>query len=211
MKGAHVVWVGPFGSAVVRHLSDFLPDLRVASGEAAPAPGVGDSQEFRCQLLAAWRPVPSLCDDLDRRCRERGIPFMPLIVDGADLRLGPVMLPEGGACWQCWELRSRQHAASARERSALLRHYTAHSEAGPRGYLEPFALMGASRLVAAMRGCEERSIEAGWIWQLNVFTGDVQTGRLIGLDSCRQCGLERPAESRTYAELRERLGHLWAE
>ncbi|HUK18059.1 MAG TPA: TOMM precursor leader peptide-binding protein [Bryobacteraceae bacterium] len=209
MSDTHVISAGPFGRAVARHLRQLLPGLGETPWDGETPPPPGGWPEVRVQILAAWRPVPALCDALDAASRARQIPFIPLVLDCTDMRLGPVILPEG-PCWQCWVMRARQNVPSSRQEAALLRYYEDHPHAGPRGYLEPFAMMGAAQISQTVSACRQGSVTPGWIWQLNVFTGEIKTGRLIGLDGCPRCGLGRPAEGRTYVEVRERLAHLWA-
>ncbi len=160
------------------------------------------------QVVAAWRPVPGLCRPLDELCHEHRRAFVPAIADGSTLCIGPAVLPGKSACWNCWELRSRQHAKNDQERSALKQYYEAHPQAGPAGFLEPFALMAAAKVASAIQSHDHLQQQAGQIWQVDMFTGQVTTGYVIGVDGCPRCGLGRPLATRTYEDIRESLAFL---
>jgi hypothetical protein len=107
--------------------------------------------------------------------------------------------------------RSNQHDVNRRYRPELTRFYEENPQAGPKGYLEPLAMISAAQIAEIIRqaGCLDRI--AGNIWQMDLFTRGVSTGKLAGTDDCPRCGLNRPLESRTYSDLRKALAFLWPE
>jgi bacteriocin biosynthesis cyclodehydratase domain-containing protein len=205
-----VVPVGSFGRAVAKYLALICPGTT-----EIVAPGSGCSIDQMpvggCGVLAvaAWRPVPSMVKSLCQLSQAARWPFIPLIVESSSLRLGPVIVPGISGCWDCWLLRAKQHAPSDKEQSALWSYYETHPEIGPRGFLESFAMLGASEIISASRRCEGSAEAAGYIWEMNTFTRDVSTGRLVGVDDCPHCGLQRDLRERTFVELRQSLAFLW--
>jgi bacteriocin biosynthesis cyclodehydratase domain-containing protein len=153
--------------------------------------------------------VPSVCELLDRRCHEERRPFVPLVADAAVLRLGPIVVPGHGSCWGCWLRRFKQHAQWPAQRAALLQHYAARPDAGPRGHLEPFALLAAARLSEVIDGLDASCELAGRLWQMDMLTRDVVTSVVVGVHDCPRCGLRRSPPLRTVEELRRSLAYLW--
>src|SRR5215467_1499474 len=98
----HVLSIGPFGHAVAGYLKNFSSDVAetAARGNSLPLPETWPSS--RMNILASWRPAPSLCELLEDVSFSCSRPFIPLIQDSIYLRLGPVVIPGGGCCWTCW-------------------------------------------------------------------------------------------------------------
>src|SRR5271157_282811 len=87
-KPLHVIWVGAFGRAVAEYLSLLHPFVHKTTCrepdrlrfEVWPASSV--------TVIAAWRPVPRLCELIAVLSQERELPFIPLLLDSGVLRLG---------------------------------------------------------------------------------------------------------------------------
>lgn len=205
-----IVTAGPFGKAVARSLAALGVNVQEQESQGTEMPASGAWPAADIYIAAAWRPVSSLCQSLSEHGFRTGTPFIPLIVDASTLCMGPVIVPGKSGCWRCWQLRSQQHAALLGEQSALLRFYEDNPQAGPGGYLEPFAAMGAARIASAIQSQSHLLELAGHIWKIHLFTKEVSTGFLIGVDGCAWCGMGRPLESRTYAEIQEKLAFLRA-
>lgn len=201
--------VGSFGKTVAGYLKTFRQDVleTVVADDVIPLPETWEPA--RILALAAWRPVPSLCELLDDLCHRWARPFVPLIVDSRVLRLGPVVIPGREGCWRCWSMRHRQHGEWPEEQSALLQYYASHPDSGPQGFLEPFALMGAARIRQTIEALDSSTATAGQIWQIDMLTGHVVTGLVIGVHGCSRCGEPRPESTRSYAEMQQKLGYLW--
>jgi bacteriocin biosynthesis cyclodehydratase domain-containing protein len=205
-----IVTAGTFGKAVARSLAALGGNVQEqeSPGTEIPAPDAWPAADI--YIAAAWRPVSRLCQSLSEHAFQTRTPFIPLIVDSSILRVGPVIVPGKSGCWRCWQLRSQQHAALPREQAELLRFYENNPHAGPGGYLEPFAAMGAARIASVIQSQSHLQELAGHIWQIHLFTKEVSTSFLIGIDGCAWCGLGRPFESRTYAGIQEELAFLRA-
>jgi len=207
----HVLSVGSFGRAVTQYLRAFRPDLveTVLADEITALPAV--SPKSCAAIIASWRPVPRFCELLDEFSFTCERPFVPVILDSTILRIGPVVIPGRGSCWGCWARRYTQHDTWQEERRVLLEHYASQPAAGPQGYLEPFAMIGASRLASVLSKLTDPNSPAGDIWQIDVITREITTGIVVGVHDCSRCGLHRTAAERNFSSMRRDLAYLWTQ
>lgn len=204
---AHLICVGPFARAIAQYLKMVCPLVTETHvDDTVPSPSTWPNA--RLNVLVAWRPVPDLCDLLNRISYELRRPFLPVIQDLAVLRVGPIIAPGHGPCWHCWITRWRQHSGWTKERSSVLDYYRAHRTAGPQGYLEPFAKMAATLIAQTMASIESSTAIPGYIWQIDMITRSVSTAVVVGVHDCSWCGLGRPKETRSFAALQEQLSFL---
>ena len=207
----HLLSVGPFGGAVARYLRALRVDIcetHVVNNSILQP----DTWPItRMNILAAWRPVPKLCELLDEHSHRQRRPFIPLVMDSTALRLGPIVVPGGGSCWECWMRRSRQHENWPKERAALLQYYATHPDTGPKGYIEPFAMMGAARLAQTIDALDLSNATPGQIWEIDVMTRRITVGKVIGVHGCSRCGLARPDSTRSVAQMQQELHYLWSD
>lgn len=191
--------VGPFGTAVARHLVRLRRDVRRGCAEDVL---LSRKPSSRMIVLAAWRPVVKQCAELDIASRIRGCPFVPLVMEGPTMSIGPVVLPGRHGCWHCWIKRRDQHEQFASARSAVNAFYDRCVDAGPSGYLDAVSLLAASRLSSAIDNVDRDTQEGGELWQMNILTREVIVGQVIGVDACPHCGLKRPLQDRTCRALK---------
>jgi bacteriocin biosynthesis cyclodehydratase domain-containing protein len=205
----HILSAGPFGQSVTQYLKNLWPNTveTVLTGNEPRPSTTWHMADVR--ILVAGRPMPKLCEWLDGVSHQSGRPCFPVVLDSTALRLGPVVVPGKGGCWRCWILRSAQQADWSEERSALHEYYSSNAATGPRGYLEPFAMIAASQIAQTLRALATSSEAAGYIWQMDLLTGRISTSTLVGIHNCPQCGLHRPALMRSVAEMRDALAGLW--
>ena len=203
----HLISVGPFGKAVARHLRTMI-EFRETTLEAG---AMRDRAWTKADInvVVAWRPVPRLCAFLDELSFKHGTRFLPLILDGTVMSCGPSVIPGAGSCWHCWNIRCQQHAAWPTERDALLGYYASHPADGPRGFLEPFAMMGAARINEAVKLFQREQAIPGEIWQIDMLSLDITQTVAVGVNDCPRCGLQRPATTRNFSELQKNLAYLW--
>jgi bacteriocin biosynthesis cyclodehydratase domain-containing protein len=207
-RPVNVLAVGPFGRAVARYLSTFLAPIVETVLVQEQLPAEEDFSRARVHVVAAWRPVPLLCELLDQFIHREPRPFIPLILESAMLRLGPVIVPGSGSCWNCWMKRSSQHAQWPKDQATVLQHYSAHPEAGPKGYLEPFALLGALRIKQTIEALDSATAVPGSIWEIDTITRRTASSVVVGIHDCPRCGLHRYAPTRSVAEMQEQLTYL---
>ena len=205
----HVLSIGAFGQAVTQYLRELSTGLleTVISDDTIALPAAWPKS--RAIVIASWRPVPHFCELLDDLGFAQGRPFIPVILDSTILRLGPVVIPNKGSCWACWARRYTQHDTWRQERRPLLEHYMSQSSAGPQGYLEPFAMMAASRLALILDALEDPNPPAGQVWQMDIVTRVIAAATVVGVHDCPRCGLHRPMAERSFADMRSDLAYLW--
>jgi hypothetical protein len=209
MDPVHLLSVGPFGEAVARYFLQLRSDVTTTTIPCGAKPEPNLWPKARVHLIASWRPVAALCRYLDDLAFQNKLPVVPLILDSSLLQLGPVVVPESGCCWHCWELRTMQHGAVPSARSALWEFYDNHDTAGPEGYLEPFAAIGASRLSLTVDALDCRRVAPGQVWQMNLLSRGCQTSFEVGVDGCPRCGSGRSLATRSVEELKRHVGYLW--
>jgi bacteriocin biosynthesis cyclodehydratase domain-containing protein len=159
-------------------------------------------------LLSSGRPAPRLAKNAASLAREHEIAFIPTLPDGPFLRLGPVIVPTVSGCWECWERRLLQHDQHPTVSSSISTFYNEDTPPSPLGYIGALAQLVASQIVNLTNSSETLAAWAGIAWQLNMFSLEVIVGRLVGVDGCLNCGLRRPAQVRSVAELKEFLSGI---
>lgn len=209
VEGLHVFSMGAFGKAVAYYLKTLRAEVVERVITTAGTTFFDLSPQTSTSIIAAGQPIPELCKLLEDRSFEYGRAFIPLVLDSANLIIGPVVIPGAGACWSCWNRRSIQHASHPDERLALLQHYSNGMNTGPVGYLESYALLGAARIAQILNSFDSPSGIAGYVWQIHVITREIVTSKVTGIHDCPRCGLGRRAPTRTFAELQHELAYLW--
>lgn len=205
----YLLSVGAFGQSVGRYLKELRADVVETLLTSNTLPSLETWPEARVHVLVSWRPVPRLCELLDETSYESGRTYFPVVLDSSVLRLGPIVVPGKGGCWRCWVRRSAQHAEWSKERSALLEFYSSNTTVGPRGFLEPFAMIAASQIALAVNALDLSTEIAGHIWEMDLLRRQITTSTLIGIHDCPRCGLNRPTPTRSVAEIRNQLAYLW--
>lgn len=205
----HVFSLGKFGAAAARRFlalnSDAIETPIV--DHTLPMPETWPSA--RLHVLFSWRPAPAICELMEELSYKWRLPFIPVVIDSARLQIGPVIVPGETACWTCWIHRSRQHSPWPDSHASLLQHYATHASEGPAGYLELFAEMAASRVHSIIESLESSASDPGSIWQIDMLTRKILTGRVVGIHDCPRCGNRLAPDTRSYISLQQDLSYLW--
>ncbi|GAA4046916.1 TOMM precursor leader peptide-binding protein [Nonomuraea soli] len=180
LTGPRVVAVGPFGHALAALLDDSVTGP-VVHELAHPGPSVPP-----VTVLAAWRPEPELCDELDRQAFESALPWLPVVVDHPHLVAGPLVVPPRGPCHRCYLIRRRRHDGDARLRDLTAARRRADSGAGVAGHL-PHHVRIAQALVQRLL----TATEPGEIHLVDMATLRLTTHTLLPAPECPRCGEER--------------------
>ena len=209
MRAVQAIGVGPFGHSFLRELVRCHDDVDcIALGEdLSDVWSLSDAASS--YILATWRPIPSLCERIGQMSLTRGKPFLPVVLESNRMTVGPVVIPGGQSCWQCYVKRSLQHSHASVERSTLQHYYASHPGEGPGGHLRAFAVIAAGRCSAILNDLDHKAAEPGLVWSLDLMTRRVSTGILLGVHDCPNCGLRKPAQDRSTRELRAHLAYLW--
>lgn len=211
-KPIHIISIGAFGQAVAATLQELLPNVvetRIAdNGQTYPLLW----PNAQMHLLASWRPATKISRLLNEMCYAWNTPFIEAVLETPQLRVGPVVIPGGSACHDCFEQRLRQHTARPAEHQALREFYNAQPQRGPQGYLPAFADIAAIRLTQFVAQFDrDAAAVAGQVWQLNTISRDTVQGTVVGVHACHYCGLGREEATRSYSALRHELVPVWRE
>jgi len=207
MANVTIVALEPFGTAVAGYFSllfseDSLQVLR-STDELSELHYPTSS----VLVYATAAEDFEISETVERFASHENTSFIPLIFDGTRLQVGPILVPGLHGCLQCYKLRTVQQESRAGFKEALASSYRSGHTQRPKGYLDCFAAMGASRLRELLTLLAVKPEEAnGLIWSLNVFDGTVEMGRLEGIHDCPQCSSpHQNADEQTYLRLRRAL------
>ncbi|HWG50624.1 MAG TPA: TOMM precursor leader peptide-binding protein [Candidatus Acidoferrales bacterium] len=164
----------------------------------------------RLNVMVSWRPAPTFCELLQELSYKWKKPFVPVVVEALKLQIGPILIPGQGSCWTCWARRSRQHSDWSWPRSVMMQHYAQNAGDGPAGYLEPLVMVAAAKLCQTIDDVDFSSANPGFVWQIDMLTRQITTGKVVGIHDCPRCGLHRPALTRSFAAMQQELSYLWA-
>lgn len=198
----YVLSEGAFGRAVARHLSQIIPGVTHISLEALMT--ITPVSPAAC-VLAAWRPMTSVCEKLDGLAHERRWSFVPVVMDSGRLRTGPVVIPGRSSCWRCWFQRTQQHSHHADAITTITSYYNDNPAAGPQGYLPPTALVAAGSVARILGALASDDEAAGLVWDMDVVTREATSSTAVGIHGCASCGLHRRAEERSVEAMQRAL------
>lgn len=211
MKPVHILAVAGFGQAVARRLADMLSSVVITDatgGEAVPAAWPVAS----VHVLAAWRPMPQLAAVLDACTYRWKVPWLPIISEHPNLRIGPTVAPGYGPCYTCFSRRYLQHSSTPDLTEALHLHYANHPTVGPLGFSPAMVTMAAMTAYEVLQSLSsDPAVEAGVIRQINLQTlKTIKTGT-VGVHGCPNCGRGRDERNRSYDLLAADLRRLYPE
>jgi bacteriocin biosynthesis cyclodehydratase domain-containing protein len=192
----HLIATGPFGVAVAERLAGTLAAATITRADPS---GRFWSQMWppaSMHVLCAWRAMPWLASRLDEMSFAWGTPWLPVICEHPELRVGPLIVPGSGPCYRCFRMRLSQHVPSEQLTAELHRHYDEDPTAGPRGHMPFHALLAA----AAARSVIE-SGQPGRVLQLNLVTQKSGSGQVVGVHGCPLCGGRVPEHTRGHERL----------
>jgi bacteriocin biosynthesis cyclodehydratase domain-containing protein len=155
--------------------------------------------------VAAWRRYTRECDELDAVCSRLRIPWTSAVLEGAELRSGPLIVP-GGPCFACYQRRRMTHVQDIEREITIDKACGADPALGPAGFLPSASAMA----VAGMRlDWQDRSFAAGRIRQADLLTGGFLETRVVRVHGCARCSSTRAGERyvrRLVPAVREILG-----
>lgn len=192
IQGAYaLLGVGDFGDQVtslLRH-SPHLP--AVVAGNVREA----FEMSSKAVVTAMWRPCPAICEEADALAFEHGRPWLPVILDSAMVRVGPVVVPGSSACFACFTARCVQHDVQRTITRALHAAYDRDPDFGCQGYLDHHA-----RLAAALAGhalgqldCGRLPAKDGQVLSFSLHHARVRHHHVIARGSCPRCSRPAPA------------------
>ncbi|MCF6473555.1 TOMM precursor leader peptide-binding protein [Nonomuraea sp. MG754425] len=174
------VGVGPFGERVADILSSQFEHGRMARDVASAF-----SSNVDAVVLSLWRPWPALCETADRSAYERGIPWLPVVVEHPYAIIGPWIAPPAGPCFACYSRRRDQHDEDWQATRAMRAAYDEDPECGPAGFLPQHA-----RLVAGIAARSVSRKQAGVVTAISLRTHVMTTYPIVPIHGCPRCGRE---------------------
>jgi bacteriocin biosynthesis cyclodehydratase domain-containing protein len=191
-----LVGVGPFGAAVTRVLSRSTPDSqRVETSDMGRA-----FADHGLVVLVSGRLSPTEYETADAASAALSRPWLPAVLEGDRIRVGPVVAPGRGPCFQCYLRRRDQHDVN-RATSALLRdHYAQNPEAAPGGFLPHHVSLAAgmtSAVLGALRDSTGPALSrlSGQVFTMGTHDCTIRRDHVVALHGCIRCGKGQPAES----------------
>jgi len=208
-RSIYVIGVGPFGIDVAQRITDDLAGSSMLALQAEEPLDSAALPTANLYLLATWRPVPRLAAALGSCAALWRVPWLPIILDGPTLRVGPGVAPGSAGCLDCAERRLRQHSGTADVTAALRAHYLTRPDEGPTGYLSTMAtLAAATGAELALELLSEPSTAAGRLFQFGTTSQRSSSSQVVGIHGCPRCGLGRPERDRSWRELSDELEDL---
>lgn len=201
----HLIAAGPFGVAVAERLEAAFDATATTHADAS---GRFWSQTWPAadvHVLCAWRAMPWLAARLDEVAFAWGVPWLPVVCEHPELRVGPLVVPGRGPCYGCFRRRLAQHRPSERLTAELHRLYDGDAAAGPRGHMPFHALLAAASARAALDAGEP-----GRVVQHNLVTRKSAAGRTVGVHGCERCGGRVPERVRGHERLQRDIAHVLA-
>jgi bacteriocin biosynthesis cyclodehydratase domain-containing protein len=207
MSRIYSMAIGPFGEAAQGYLGRLVPTTCVVS----PAEFIEHiPKDAGAVVLFSAIQCHDLCKHLTRIAFECQHPFLPVVIDGRYVVIGPVTAGGGSGCWQCWQLRARQHDSFESHRSYLSQYYFERSLEGPAGYLESIAALTAGIASSILHSaCRSSSKPEGQLRHVDMVNLVVRTSTVTAVHGCPYCGLGRDPVERTVVMLMKDIAHLW--
>ncbi len=196
MKGepasAVVVPVGPFGAKVSELLT-----TGAGLGGVVSRPSLPDAfaRPADMVLVVMWRPCPSLCHRADLLSYSCGRPWLPVTAEDDAIRVGPVVLPPEGPCYQCYVRRRAQHDTHPHVAAALTEAFDRIPSWGPAGYLPHMARLtaGAAKSLMQVALGNDSAGSAGVVVTITHPGAALARSTVVACHDCDRCG---PGRSR---------------
>jgi bacteriocin biosynthesis cyclodehydratase domain-containing protein len=173
--------VGDFGQAVVELM------LRRPGRSVVGADRIDDAFQDDAVgtiVLAMWRPCPALCEKVDELAFMHGRSWLPIVMNHPHVRIGPLVVPELGACFGCFQERQVQHDSQRAVRAVVNARYDSDPCFGPEGYLGHHARLAASLAELALAGAHD---EAGQVRTVNVMATGIRRHAVVPRPDCTRC------------------------
>ncbi|MEO3841988.1 TOMM precursor leader peptide-binding protein [Streptomyces sp. CNZ287] len=179
-SAVRVTGAGGFGERTARLLAADLPDAETFPVTDLPRGFEGSPDAV---VVVAWRPAPSLAERADELAHRSATPWLPVIMDGIVVRVGPLVRPPQRPCFLCYRERQRQHDRQRAVTAALHTVYDQDPGCGPVGHLPHHA-----RLAAAVAGGALVSGRTGEVTTIRLDAWGLRTDRVVPTHGCPRCG-----------------------
>lgn len=179
-----ILTAGRFGQAVASQLAAEFQAIEVhplveARGRVNE---VVNGAEF--VAVAAWRPYPDICLELDEACHERGIRWSMAEIHGETLTCGPLIVPGQGPCYHCYRRRYLSHHHAPDRERVIEDAYQRDDDLGPAGFVQPMVAIATGSIAAHARATDAG---AGQMARVDIITASVLETEVIAVHECPRC------------------------
>jgi bacteriocin biosynthesis cyclodehydratase domain-containing protein len=176
---------GPFG----QYVGELLADACGGRPQPLDTPPERVFAAADAVVAALWRPAPAWCGRLDDAAHRAGVRWLPVVLEPAQIRAGPLVVPGAGPCHTCFEARRLQHDPHPAAAAALSAAYDEAPGCGPAGHL-PQQARAAAALAAVLLAAPDA--EAGTVLRVASGAHAVRRDSVTGRNGCPRCGADRP-------------------
>lgn len=186
-----ILTAGKYGEAVANRLA------QLTTVKKAPLTGNPENLELLIKnassvAVASWRPYVDAYELIDELCFKYKKPWMLADIHGQRLTCGPVIVPGRSACFSCYHKRYlTQHRAPERE-LVMSNAYHRDAALGIEGFCNAMVEIGAAALFEQV---DSDYSDAGCLRCVDVIGGTVLESKVIGIHSCKKCGVKRTTDS----------------
>jgi bacteriocin biosynthesis cyclodehydratase domain-containing protein len=185
-----VLSVGAFGAAVAQRLSGRYPGSVVLDATAGSQ--LASWPALDVLVLAAEYDDAGLVDLLDQAAFAWRRPWFPVLLESAQLRCGPVVVPGGGACHRCFRRRRRQHARNPRLWPDRQPDAVPGSSPRVSGYAPHHVGIAVALATEAVRDATAgpagpAEAPGAWVRTVSMVDGSVSRAGVLAVDGCFRC------------------------
>ncbi|MGY0232125.1 TOMM precursor leader peptide-binding protein [Longispora urticae] len=195
-----VLAAGDFGAAVASRLAERYPGSEVV--DTTGRAHLADWPALDVLVLAAGYDEPPLVEMVERAAFAWRRPWFPVLLEHAQLRCGPVVVPGVTACHVCFRRRRRQHAKSPELWADTPAPVLPGTRERVTGWAPYHVELGVGLAVRAVADAVEPTLEApgGWVRTVGLVDGGVRRAGVVAVDACGRCR-DASARPRRTAEL----------
>lgn len=180
--------VGEFGARVAGRLADRYPgsetfDVTTGTPHLAMWPALD------ALVVAADHDYVDLIELVERAAFAWRRPWLPILLEQAQLRVGPAVVPRRTACHACFRRRRRQHARNPQVWADIPGPAVAGSSPKVTGYADHHVGLAYGLAVRAIADLTDPTDEApgGWVRTVNLIDGAVSRAGVVAVDGCGRC------------------------
>jgi bacteriocin biosynthesis cyclodehydratase domain-containing protein len=180
------VWTGEFGLAVAQFLqtmTDVSARVEAVADGIPIRPWMGDEMLVVC----AWREWPALFAHAESVAYAHASPWLPVVLEHPEMRVGPLVSPPRGPCHSCFTRRRHQHDPRRRITWGLHRAYDRDPSVGPRGFVSYQARLAAAIVTQIADDLATGKERSGTIVRLNLYTHAFARETLVPVAGCARC------------------------
>ncbi len=197
-----IVSAGSFAASVIELMCRQLPSLIICNFDEYGAMLEQSPLTLNTAIvIGSQASAPSFTRAISLAAVHKQV-CIPVMLLPTALQIGPTSRPDAPGCWLCGWMRVRLSFASdltsiARDKSPQI------NMPANEGYLQAFAVIATERILSYINAFN--APPPGNIWRYHLYSGVIQSGRIIPLNSCSICSSALPAAHLSSPRLRAEL------